>query len=515
MTQSNSSTNRLVNNTLLLYLRTLFIMFLGLFSSRVILQSLGVDNFGIYNVVGGFVGMFAVITNSLVSTTQRYITVELGKGESGDLNKVFGIVLSIHIGLALIMILLFETVGLYFLNNMLDIPNERMYAARWTFQISVICSVLGVLSTPYIGVIVSYERMRAFAFISLQDAILRLLICYALYTSKYDRLILYSILLGLVSLWNQFLYMRYCFKNFKSLRSVPQGDKSLFKSIFGFASMNFLGSFAYILSTEGVTVILNMFYGVVLNAARGIATQVQNLVGRFTSDFMTALNPQITKEYSAGNGERSKQLCFRGSKFSFYIVLLIAIPIAFRADMILSLWLGKFPDYTVEFVRLTLILMMVSVLAGPLVTMILAVGQITGISLWIGGIKLFALPLIYYCFKLFKSPLYAYYVLIVLDIVLIFIRLYILQSKTGMKFVKEMTIRVFIPIIYTSAIAILLSSILNDIIVHNYIGFFVYSVFSFILSSVIVYLIGVNRTEKIFIKSLLAKFINKIPIFSR
>lgn len=506
----NSSTSRLINNTMMLYLRTLLIMFIGLFSSRVILQSLGIDDFGIYNVVGGFVGMFAVITNSLVSTTQRYITVELGKGDKGDLNKVFGIVITIHIGLALLMVLLFETVGLYCLNNVLEIPHDRRHAAQWVFQISVICSVLGVLSTPYIGIIVSYERMRAFAFISLQDAILRLLICYALYVSDSDRLILYAVLIGLVSIWNQFLYMRYCFKSFKSLKSIPRKDKKLFKSIFGFAGMNFLGSFAYILSTEGVTIILNMFYGVVLNAARGIATQVQNLAGRFTGDFMTALNPQITKEYSAGNKEHSQELCFRGAKFSFYIVALIAIPVAIRANMLLTLWLGHFPEYTVQFVRLTLALSMVSVLAGPLVTLILAVGQITGISLWIGGIKLLALPLIYICFKLFNSPLYAYYVIILLDIFLIFIRLSILQKKTGLSFVKSMTTNVFLPVTYTGLCTIVVSYILNIFIIQNIVGLFLFSVLSVISSAIIIYTIGMKNAERQFVRSIIGKFIKKI-----
>lgn len=510
MAESSSNTSRLVNNTLMLYLRTFIIMCIGLFSSRVILNSLGIDDFGTYNVVGGFVGMFSVITNSLVSTTQRYITVEIGKGKEGNLKKIFSIVLTIHVGLALLMVILFETAGLYFLNHQLEIPAERLWAANWVFQISVICSVLSLLSTPYIGLIVSYERMRAFAFISLQDAILRLLICYVLYVCSSDRLVLYAILLGLVSLWNQFIYMRYCFKNFSSVKTIPGRDKDLIKSIFGFAGMNFLGSFAYILSTEGVTIILNIFYGVVLNAARGIATQVQNLVGRFTGDFMTALNPQITKEYSGGDALQSMRLCFRGSKFSFYIVMILAIPIALRASLLLTLWLGEFPPYTVDFVRLTLILSMVAVVASPFVTMILAVGQITGISLWIGGTKLFTLPIVYLCFKYLNSPLFSYYVVILIDIILIFIRLFILQKKTGLSFVKNMMKDVISPICMTGAVALVLSYLLNKVIIDNFVGLFVFGIVSALLSVTTIYLIGIKSEERHYMRAIGAKLINKV-----
>lgn len=506
----NSNTNRLVNNTLALYLRTILIMGIGLFTSRVILQCLGVDDFGIYNVVGGFVGMFSVITQSLVVTTQRFITVELGKGNDGSLKDVFGSILSIHIGLVVLMVIVFETIGLYLFNHKLDIPSDRLNAANWVFQISVFTSVLGLFSTPYIGAIVAYERLRAFAFISLQDAILRLIICYALYMSSYDKLILYAILLGCISVWDQFLYMRYCFKNFNVASTKPGYSKNVCRSIFSFAGLNFSGSLAYILSTEGLTILLNMFFGVVVNAARGIAQQVNNMVSRFTNDFMTALNPQITKEYSSGNGYRSMQLGCRGAKMSFFIVLILALPIVIRTDSVLKLWLGSYPEYTTDFVRLTFIMSVISVLSYPFVTIILAVGRLKGVTLWLTGTKLMTLPLAYGCFKLWHSPLYAYYVVIFLDFIIMFVRLQILKMQTGLDFPKNMITKVLFPIIYVSGICSIISIGINLWLDESFIYFIIFFVLSALSSFSIIYLIGLNAGEKEYVKCFIRKIIHKI-----
>lgn len=497
------SNNKLINNTLTLYLRTLLVMCIGLFTSRVILQVLGIDNFGIYNVVGGCVGMFAVVTQSLVSTTQRYITCELGKGENGNLRNIFGVVLLIHIVLAVCMILLFESIGLYFLNYKLQIPSNRLYAANWVFQISVITAVLGLFSTPYIGLIVSYEKMKAFAFISLQDAILKLGVCYFLYVCDRDRLILYAILIGGISVWNQFLYMMYCHKHFTNILGGLRYDRSLIKSIFSFAGLNFIGSFAHILSTEGLTLIINMWYGVAVNAARGIGLQVQNIVSRFTGDFMTALNPQITKEYSSGNKLQSQALCFRGAKFSFILVLIIALPIIFRTHTVLQLWLGEVPKYTIQFVQITLIMLMVNVLISPLVTMILAVGDIAGVSLWIGGIRLLTLPLVWVMFNVFKSPVSAYYTVLLMDIVLLYVRLIVLQRKTGLNYVSDMTKTVIVPVICAAAVTSLSTLILSQIIADNILGLILFGMCSVAASCLLIFVICLTQNERDYIMALL------------
>ena len=508
-----SDSKRLAKNTLMLYCRTLIIMCIGFFTSRVILQSLGVDDYGIYNVVGGFVGMFSIISNTLVATTQRYITVELGKGEYGSPKKIFGVVLTIHIGLAILMTLIFETFGLYFLNYKLIIPQERLYAANWIFQISVLTSILGLFSTPYMGIIVSHERMGAFAFISMQDAILRLLICYILYITDNDRLIFYASLLGLVSIWNQFLYMRYCYKHFCEVKTRPLKDKYLFKSIFGFAGMNFLGSFAWILSTEGITVMLNMFFGVAINAARGIAIQVQNMVGRFTGDFMTALNPQITKEYSGGDTEKSLELVIRGAKFSYLVVLILAIPIIVRAAQILSFWLGSYPKCTVEFVQLTLVLSLINVIASPYVTMILAAGKINSISLWIGGTRLLTLPILYLCFSVFNSPLYSYYVVVMMDILLFFIRIKILDVVAKIP-VSKMTFKnLLIPIGITTPVVLFIAYKIDGLFDLSFNGFVFYSIITCLATVLISFFIFLNCQERNFAFAKTKIILKRIRLF--
>lgn len=496
MSISPSSNKRLAKNTLMLYFRTFIIMCIGMFTSRVILQTLGFDDFGIYNVVGGFVGMFSIVTNSLISTTQRYLTVELGKGKAGDIKRMFGIILAIHVVLILILGIIFESAGLYLLNYYLNIPEDRQVTANIVFQISVFTSLLGLYSTPYIAIIVANERLSAFAFISLQDSILRLIICYALYFCDTDRLILYASMLGLISVWNQFLYVRYCRKHFPEVKTTIVKDKKTTSEVFRFAGMNFIGSAAYILSTEGITVILNIYYGVILNASRAIAIQVQNLVGRFTGDFMTALNPQITKEYASGNKNHSMNLCFRGAKFSYFIVLILAIPISVRASQLLELWLDNFPDYTVPFVRLTLIVSLLGVLSSPLVTINLAVGKIQAISLWIGGLRLLTLPIIYFCFKKFDTPLSAYYVVIAMDLILLFIRLRILDIKTGLPFTHKMIANVLIPVIIVSLVSFVVSLYLNRFFGNEFDGLIFYGLFSILISIGIIILIGLNNNER-------------------
>lgn len=499
MGELQSSSSRLAKNTLVLYFRTMIVMIIGLYTSRVLLAALGIDNFGIYNVIGGFVGMFSIITGTLVATTQRYLNVEIGKGENGDTKKIFGVIFGIHFLLAILMLLIFETIGLWFLNNKLNIPADRLYAANWVYQLSVFSAVLSLFSTPYIGVIVANERMKAFAYISLQDAILKLGICYLLYIIPYDRLIVYATLFWIILVWNQCIYVMYCLKNFKDARISIVTEKSLYKSMFGFAGMNFIGSFSYILSTQGVNIVLNMFFGVAVNAARAIAIQIQSAIGRFVNDFMTALNPQITKEYAADNREVSCLLAFRGAKFGFYITLILTIPIYLYCTEILHIWLDKYPEYTVVFVKFTLISFLVSVLAQPFVTLLLATGDLTKTTWWIGGTRLLVLPLIYMCFKIWNNPIWAYVVVLAMDSILVIIRLHILSIITKINLLGIL----FKKIIPKLAVVTLLS-IVTSCVVKLFMGdalfyLILFSILSVISSGFIILLLGLEKNEKSFI----------------
>lgn len=513
MENYHSNSRRLAYNTVLLYIRTSLTLFIGLFTSRVLLDSLGIENYGIYNIVGGFIAMFSIITGTLTATTQRYINFELGKNNGNPL-KVFGACMGIHFILAVVMLILFESFGIWFLNTQLSIPENRIYAANWCFQISVATSIVGLFSTPYQGVIVAHERMKAFAYISLQDAILKLLICYVLYISIFDKLIVFSLLFSMVVVWNQIIYVWYCRKHFPETKVTIVKDTNLYKSMFNFAGMNFIGAFAHIMSTQGVNVILNIFFGVIVNAARGIANQVQGAISRFVNDFMSALNPQITKEYAAGNKEKSMDLCFRGSKFSFYLLVLMALPIFVRAHEILKLWLIQYPDFTVEFLRLTLLISMLGVLSSPLITEIMSTGNLTKTTWWIGGTRLLILPLVYISFKFGFSAIYAYYIIFIMDAILLFVRLKILDSITGMTFLREFTRNVLIKILLVFISCLFIVEIIDTMIPSNLVGLLMFFAISVLINGIIVLLIGMTKSERTtivrFINSKIKNYVSKI-----
>lgn len=508
MVESASDNRRLAKNTLVLYVRTFITMVIGLFTSRILLDSLGIANYGIYNVVGGFVGMFSIITGTLTATTQRYLNVELGKSD-GNPKKIFATCMGIHLGLALLMIFIFETFGLWFLNSQLNIPEDRMFAANCCFQLSVFASIFGLFSTPYIGVIVAHERMKAFAYISLQDTMLKLLICYLLYISPFDTLVIYALLFALVMIWDQVLYMYYCRKNFDEARVTIVRDRELYKSIFGFAGMNFMGAFAHIMTTQGVNMILNIFFGVTVNAARGVAIQVQSAVSKFVGDFMSALNPQITKEYASGNKQKSMELCFRGAKFSFFLMTILALPIIIRTPETLSVWLKQYPEFSVEFLRLTLITAMVGVLSSPLITEILATGNLISTTWWIGGTRLLILPLVYIAFHYGGSPWYAYIVVLGMDIILMFIRLRILDVIAGMPFLKSFLLNVIPPVLIVITFCSILLYGLDYLIPTGFFGLICFAMASVVTSSVIVLILGLKQSERNVIIGYIKKKLHK------
>ena len=493
---SQSDNKRLAKNTIMLYFRTFFVMLIGLFTSRVILQTLGVEDYGTYTIVGGFVSFFSIVSGTLVSTTQRYITFELGKGEGANTQKVFGAAMTIHFLLALFLLLLFETIGLWFLNNKLNIPHERLYAANWVFQFSILSFLVNIISTPYTAVIIAHERMKAFAYISIMDVVLKLLIVYALYLTPFDKLVMYSLFLFGVAFLDRMIYNIYCKRHFHETNLVLVKDKTLYKSMFSFAGMNFIGSFASILATQGTDIIINLFFGVTVNAARGIANQVLSAVTRFVNDFMTALNPQITKEYAAGNKVNSKQLCFRGSKFSFILVLFFAIPVVLRTPQILSLWLGVYPNFSVVFIRCAFILTLLTVLSGTLITEILATGNLTSTTWWIGETRLLTLPLVYACYKIGGGPEYAYYSLIFIEFISLYLRLFILERITNVKFVKDFTNQVFMKIIITTLSSSVIAFFVNKLFPESLWGLLGFTIVALLLISIVSFFVGLTPTER-------------------
>ena len=406
---------RIAKNAILLYIRMAFTMLITLYTSRIVLDVLGVNDFGIYNVVGGLVAMFSMLSGSLSASISRFMTFELGRGDMSKLKNVFSSSITIQLLLSAIIIILSETVGLWLLNTQLNIPQERMGAANWVFQCSVATFILGLISIPYNAAVISHERMGVFAVVSVGEAVLRLLFIILLCITKSfnpsgdsDKLIAYAISLTALALLVRSFYGWYCSKNFEECHFRLLMDKQLLKDMFSFAGWNYFGSGAVLLMGQGVNLLINIFFGVAYNAARGIATQVEAAVQQFVHSFTTALNPQITKDYAKGDTEGMLKLVYTRSKFSFFLMLAATLPILFEADFILGLWLKDVPDYAVLFARLALANCLLSTISTPLITAMLATGDIRNYQIVVGGLGLLIFPLTWILYKL-GLPVYTAY----------------------------------------------------------------------------------------------------------
>lgn len=509
---SASSNKRLAKNTILLYLRTVVLMAISIFTSRVILQSLGIENYGTYNVIGGFVAMFSMLGGTLVTATQRFINVELGKKEDGNPNEVFCTAMGIHIILAFIIFIALETFGLWFLNYQMNIPEERMFAANVVFQCSVLAFLLHIICMPYNAIIIAFERMKAFAYISLYDVIVKLFISYALFLFLYDRLIIYAVLLLLLAISERSIYSLYCRKHFpEESKFHVVRNKQAYKRQTSFAGYTFLGSFAAILSSHGVSIVLNVFCGVAVNAAQAISQQVLHAVSKFVSDFTVALNPQIVKTYAAGDLGKSMELVYRGAKFSYYLMFLFSVPIIFLTPEILNLWLGHYPYQTIIFVRLTLIYGLVTVLSKTLTTEILATGRIQANAFIIGGLRLLILPFCYFVLWMGYEAYMVYFVMIVIDSISIFTRLYILKDVTGVRimgYIKNVLYPVSIVSILTSALCYIIWRLISGTLLYDAL---------FVLTSLVVCIItiasiGLSSNERKMVLSGVRKLTNEIRV---
>lgn len=427
MTDSVSNNKRIAINTLFLYIRSIIVMAVSIYTSRIVLHALGVDDYGINNVVGGFVGMFAVLSSAMVNASQRFISYELGK-ENPQLKKVFCSTLTIHFILVLVLLVVFESFGLWFLNTHLNISPDRMMAANWVFQFSVITFCLSILNTPFNASIIAHEKMSAFAYISIFEAFAKLGIVYLLYISNADKLILYSFLLMVISAMLLCIYMLYCRRHFEECKYKFMYDKSLLKSLLSFSGWNFLGSTAGILVTQGVNILTNIFFGVALNAARGIVEQANSAINQFVSNFTTALNPQITQSHASKDFERMNMLMMRGSKYSALLFWFMGIILFMQPDFVLNLWLVEVPPYAPIFLRLTIIYSCFQALSNPLYIGMLATGNIKTYQIVMSLLYAGSFVACYILFKIGFGPEYGYISTIAAVLLAVFVRLHLLQT---------------------------------------------------------------------------------------
>lgn len=478
MSQDSSADNRrIAKNTLLLYFRMLLLMLISLYTSRVILNALGVEDYGIYNVVGGVVTMFSVLSGSLSAAISRFITFELGKGDEQVLKKVFSSAVTIQLLLSVIIIIFAETIGLWFINNKMVIPDERMQAANWCYQFSIVTFAINLVSVPYNATIIAHERMSAFAYISILEAIGKLSVAWCIVFNPIDRLIFFAAMVAVIAWLIRMVYVFYCKRHFAECTYHFVYDRDLLKRMFAFAGWNFIGASAAVLRTQGVNIVLNLFFGPTVNAARAISVKINTVVTGFVQNFMTALNPQITKSYAVGDKDYMFKLIFQGARFSYYILLLLSLPIIFNTHYILVVWLKLVPEHTDLFVQLILVFAISECLSHPLITAMLATGKIRNYQIVVGGLQLLNLPIAYLCLYLGAIPESVVVVAIVLSQLCLLVRLIMLRGMIGLP------VRRFMTIVYFNVLKVTLFAIIVPLLLTCFIqGTFVYFLLSMLVT---------------------------------
>ena len=504
---------RIVKNSLILYLRTFITMIISLYSSRLILLALGVEDFGIYKLVAGFVMMFSIVSASLTAASQRFITFELGKPiEQQRLKEVFSTTVIIHVGIALVIFVLGQSIGVWFLNNQLNIEPDRISAANWVFQCSLIAFMLKIMSVPYKSLIVAHERMTAYAYINIAESSLRLLIVIALQWILFDSLITYAFLVLLVGIIIWFTYFSYSKRFFKKFTFSFILDKNLIKNISGFAGWNFIGAGSQILRVQGVNILINIFYGVAVNAAKGISIQVEHALVTFTESFMTAIRPQITKSYASGDYKYFMSLIHKGARLSFYLTLIIALPAFLETSYILKVWLKIVPDYTVIFVKLSLIYVLLESLSRTLITAMLATGRIRNYQIIVGGLQLLNVPISYAFLAQGYQPQVVIVISIAISLCMLISRLIMLKKMINL------SISYFLNrVVFNSSIVLLLSVIAPYLVFiyleEGLVRLLLVGISSLASVSLFVYFVGLSRQDKKIINKHISEFITKQTIF--
>lgn len=497
---------RIAKNTIFLYIRMLLTMAIGLYTSRIVLQQLGVVDFGIYNVIGGVVALFTFINSAMASSTQRYLTYALGKEDDSRLNLTFNTSLQIHLFIAIIVCIVAEIGGLWLMHHKMQIPADKMSAANWVFQFSILTLVINFLNVPYTAILIAYERMKTFAYISLAEAALKLITAYLLIISPIDKLVFYSILMFCIPLIIRILYTVYCHINFKAVKIKRIYDRVLFKEMTFFAGWGIIGQIAGIGCTQGLNVLLNIFFGPTINAARGIAVQVQSAIYQFSYNFQTAVNPQITISYAKGKIKEMHSLIFQSSKLTFFMLFALSLPIIIETPIILRLWLVDVPEHTISFFRIIIWICIIDSMANPLMVAASANGNIRKYQVTIGGLLLLTVPISYVVLKLYHNPDSVFYINLIIAVIAFISRLYIVRPLIHLS-VREFAIKVILRCIATGIISTILPLILYLMLPKTYINAFIVIILSFISVTFFAYYIGMNKSEKDFIKN---RLLNRI-----
>lgn len=480
-------------------------MFVSLYTSRIVLNTLGLEDYGINNVVGGIVTMATFVTGSLASASQRFITFELGMNNFVRLKKVFATSVFIHYAIAIIIAVICETAGVWFLNHKLNIPLARMDAANWVLQCSILSFAVNIISVPYNALIISHEKMNVYAYISIIEVMLKLIVVFLLVMIPFDKLKVYAVLWLLVAVIIRLIYSLYCRRKFKESRVSISYDHAILKEMSAFAGYNFIEISANMINKQGANFMLNIFFSPVVNAARGLSMQINSIIDGFVSSFTTAMNPQITKSYASGNKEYMLQLMEKGSKYSFLLFLAISVPVMTETEGILKLWLKLVPDYAVIFVRLVFINSLIELMTRTFYVVISATGKIKQYQITIGIFKLFNLPLCYILLEFFSCPPECVYVVSILfTFIIMFMKLFFMRRLI------DYSVGMYIKNVIVKCITVGIISLLVPLFVFKNwsmgaLGIFSACCLSFLYGLAIIYLFGLERKERSLVKKALLK----------
>lgn len=472
-------------------------MLITLYTSRIVLNALGVEDFGIYNIVGGVVVLFSFFKNAMLSSTQRFLNVELGKGNTERLKLIFSMSLIAHISISILVIILAETIGLWFFNIYLNIPDDKMSIANCIYQISILTTVIQIFSSPYNAVLIAYEKMSFYAYLSIVEVLLKLIVAFLLLYNDENRLVIYSILIFSVTLIVTIISKYYCNKVFFISNFKFVWDKELYMKLMSFSFWSLSGSAAHITSQQGINILLNIFYGITANAALGIANQVTHAVNSFISNFQVAFNPLLMRSYVSEDRNYFNELIFRTSKMSFFMLYILVLPLYVNIEFVLSVWLGNYPDYTADFVKIIMFTLLVDAVNGPLWTSIQATGVIRNYQLAISISTLMTLPISFLLLKFGSSPEYVFIGKLIMGIFSTGIRLYYLKRQIRfpvMSFLKS----VLLKLLYVILVSYILVKIImmNGFICNNWSYFIGSLVFMIIFLLLTMYILGLSRDEQ-------------------
>lgn len=484
-------------------------MAVGIYTSRVILDALGEVDYGIYNVVGGFVTMFSIVSGTMTTATQRFLSFEIGKGNSNSVSKVFSSAVVIHYMLAILTLIIAEPIGVWFLNTHMNFPIGRYVAANWVFQISLLTFLITIISQPYNAALIAYEKMSAFAYLSIFDVMMKLGICYLIYVSPIDKLVMYAILMGLTQIILRIIYGVYVKRNLPDCRTSRKVDKGTCKSMFSFVGWNMIGALASIAREQGVNVLMNMFFGPVVNAARGIAYQILGKVQGFVGNFQMAFTPQIVKYYAKEDMQDMYKLVFRASKFSYLMMLGLSMPLILEAPAILDVWLVKVPNNTALFTRIVLFTSMFVSLSNPLISAMHASGIVRDYQIIVGGLSLLTLPVAYILLHLGCPAYTAMLVVLVFEILCHIARVILLRHTINFPaalFLRKVTLRMMT----ITALAFIIPTVIYLFLTPPVLRFIIVVISSLLSFSFCSYYLGLDNHERIIVRQRGKDILHKI-----